>query len=119
MQQSWKRRISVALVIALLLGAAVVALPQKTQAAWCDMNASFAGQNGWQGANPNYEVWFPLDAGAHAPFYIYYDGNYVGPDVLAPHGLHSGTTRFGVSTIWAILHPGWANASKWRIDYTC
>lgn len=118
MQQGLKRLIAVAVVLAVLVGGIAFA-PQEAQAAWCSTGASWAGQNGWQGLNPNFEVWFPLDTGAHAPYYIYFNSNYVGPEYLAPHGLYDGTTRFGVDTTWALSHWGWNNASNWRIDYTC
>lgn len=118
MRPIWKRRIAVAMLFVMLVFA-VSLVPQSAQAAWCQMNASWAGQNGWQGANPNYEVWFPLDTGAHAPYYIYFNSNYVGADVLHAHGLVSGTTRYGIDTTWAWTHWGWNNASNWRIDYTC
>jgi hypothetical protein len=109
---------------AIVFGSFVCVLVPSTagtaQAArWCRQTATWVGQNGWQGANPNFEVWFRLDVGRHQPYYIYLGNNYVGPNRLWPQRLVNGTTRFGIDTTWALQQRGWLNRLNWTIDYAC
>ena len=47
---------------------------------------------------------------------IYYQGTQMN---LTGHGIFDGHLRWGISTGWAYMNPGWDTASRWELRYPC
>jgi hypothetical protein len=90
---------------------------------WCNVQPN-ASQFGWQGANPNFALRvdgpssMDWDPGSGKEYYIYYQGYFIGPDVIGPHGYSDGHMEWGVDTTWTISHPDWRTDANWQIHYT-
>ncbi len=109
----------------LLLGLSLAPAGSKVaQATECRGNAVWAGQRGWDSfTNPNYRVEFRFDSGRTSYYAIYYNGAYLADknntSIIGPRDFANGITSFGLSTRWALTHPGWTNTSKWLVKWVC
>ncbi|MHB8625509.1 MAG: hypothetical protein ACYDBJ_00760 [Aggregatilineales bacterium] len=62
----------------------------------------------------------PLGDFEQHPYYVYFDGQYVGADVANLEGDNTQHQwQFTISPAWVTTHSSWIQPSLWHIDYRC
>ena len=63
----------------------------------------------------------PLGDFEQHPYYVYFDGQYVGADVVILDGdnIQQRQWQFTISPVWVTTHVNWIQPSHWQIDYRC
>jgi hypothetical protein len=107
--------LSIILAIVALV-TAIQPTPAAASEKWCSsqLDARDLGGGSWRDRNYVVELRVPFYVGDDAR--IYYGGQ---RQYLTFHGYIDKANRWGASTWWAYIHPGWLDDSRWRIEFRC